>query len=75
MFSHNPALTRPTGEKFEEFDARAKTCAHQARLLMRMASDAQNKAVEIWGMAKEYQRTAGELNGGLFPDIGDEPFK
>jgi hypothetical protein len=75
LFGYNSALTRPTRKTFEEFDALSKTCAHQARLLVRMANEANAAAVQIWGMAKEYQRAAAELNGGTLPDLGDEPFK
>jgi hypothetical protein len=75
MFNCNPAVARPMGQTFEEFDALAKTCAHQARLLRQMASDAQGAAIEMWGRAREYQRAAADLNGGSVPDIGDEPLK
>ncbi len=74
MFSLNPVLAGPIAETFEEFEALAKTCAHQARLLLRMASEAESAAVEVWRMAKEHQLAAAELNGGTLPDIGEEPF-
>ena len=75
MFFNNPVLAEPAGQTFEEFEALAKTCAHQARLLLRMAGDAQDAAVEMWEMAARHQRTAAELNGGTLPDLGEKPFK
>jgi hypothetical protein len=70
MFDYNPVLVGPVAEKLEEFEVLAKTCAHQARFLLQMASDAQNDAVEMWRMAKEHQRAAGKLNGARFPISG-----
>jgi hypothetical protein len=31
MYNHDPALTRPIGETFEECEVLAKLCAHQIR--------------------------------------------
>ena len=64
MFELNPALAAPIAETFEEFEVLAKTCAHQARFLLLVASEAERAAVEMWRIAKEHQRAAAELNGG-----------
>ncbi len=74
MYNPNPALTRPVGETFEELERLAKLCGHQTHLLLRMASDAQSAAVEMWRIAEEHQRAAAELNGGVLPGIGEDPF-
>lgn len=74
MYNPNPALTQPFGKTFEEFEARARLCAHQTRLLLQMANDAETAAVEMWRMAKEHQHAAAELNSGALPDIREEPF-
>jgi hypothetical protein len=65
---HNPVLTGPVSGTVEEFEVLAKTCADQARFLLQMVSDAQNATVEMWRMAKKYQRAATKPNGGTLPD-------
>jgi len=74
MFNHNPVLLTPKAGSIDECEMLAKASAHQARLLLQMAGDAHNAAVEMWRRAKEHQRTAAELNGGVLPDIGEELF-
>lgn len=52
MFNNNPALVRPSEASIDECEVLAKTCAHQARLMLRMASEAQSAALKCGAWPK-----------------------
>ena len=53
-------------QTYKELKELALMCAYNAR-----TSTSTPVAVELWNMAKEYQRRAAQL--GSLPDIGDPP--
>jgi hypothetical protein len=56
-------------QTYAEFSEQAWLCAYYAR-----TSRHNRVAQELWMTAKEYQRRAADLNGGVAPDIGEPPF-
>ena len=53
-------------QTYHELEELAVMCGRNARI-----ATSGPVAVELWNMAKEYQRKAARL--GLLPDIGDPP--
>ena len=53
-------------QTYKELKELAVMCAYNAR-----TSTSTPVAIELWNMAKEYQRRAAQL--GSLPDIGDPP--
>jgi hypothetical protein len=53
-------------QTYKELKKLAVMCAYNAR-----TSTSTPVAIELWNMAKEYQRRAAQL--GSLPDIGDPP--
>jgi hypothetical protein len=53
---------------YDELVELATICMRQSRV-----TTSQRVAVELWRMAREYQKEAARLDGGRLPDIGDPP--
>jgi hypothetical protein len=55
-------------QTYDDLVELAGLCAGNARI-----AHSREVAIELWKMAREYQKKAAKLNGGKLPDIGKPP--
>jgi hypothetical protein len=54
---------------YDDLAGSARICAHNARI-----ATSNQIAVELWKIAREYQKEAAKLASGKLPDIGAPPY-